>query len=75
MPFKPYAHCDIDSFYATELSIYRPYLLEDLETLLPEYPDLADVVEILRELPDLSSETVPHDSLLREFIGGSSLAY
>jgi hypothetical protein len=36
---------------------------------------LADVVEILRELPDLSSELVPHDSLLREFIGGSSLDY
>ncbi len=75
MPYKPYAHCDIDSFYATELSIYRPYLLADLERLLPEYPDLADVVEILRELPDLSSELVPHDSLLREFIGGSSLDY
>lgn len=75
MPFKPYAHCDIDSFYATELSIYRPYLLADLEALLPQYPDLVDVVEILRELPDLPSELVPHDSLLREFIGGSSLAY
>ena len=75
MPYKPYAHCDIDSFYATELSIYRPYIMEDLETLLPEHPDLEDVVEILRELPDLHSEAVPHDSLLREFIGGSSLAY
>ena len=75
MPHKELAHCSIDSFYSTELSIYRPYLYEDLKALAPDYPDLADLVHILTELPDVSSSLVPTDSLLREFIGGSELNY
>ena len=65
----------MDSFYSAEMGVYRPYLLRDLETLLPQYPDLSDMVEILRELPDVDSALIPRDSLLREFIGGSELAY
>lgn len=75
MPYKSYAHCDIDSFYASELAVYRPYLIEDLQAVSTQYPDLADLIHIMRELPDISSEIVPSDSLLREFIGGSELAY
>lgn len=75
MPYKELAHCSIDSFYGAELSVYRPYLYEDLKALVPEYPDLADLVHILSELPDTPSELVPADSLLREFIGGSELNY
>ena len=75
MPFKPRAHSSVDSFYSSELAVYRPYLLHDLEALLSQYPDLFDLVEILRELPDVDSALVPSDSLLREFIGGSELAY
>ncbi len=75
MPFKPRAHCSVDSFYSAELGVYRPYLLHDLEALLPQYPDLADLAEVMRELPDVDSALVPRDSLLREFIGGSELAY
>lgn len=75
MPFKGNAHCSIDSFYSAELSIYRPYLYEDLKALLPDYPDLEDLVHILSELPDANSSLLPRDSLLREFIGGSELDY
>ena len=75
MPFKPRAHCSVDSFCSAEMSVYRPYLLRDLEELLPQFPDLADLVQIMREVPALSSELVPQDSLLREFIGGSTLPY
>ncbi len=75
MPFKQRAHYSVDSFYSAELSIYRPYLLHDLEALLPQYSDLADLVRVLRELPEVRCEIVPRDSLLREFIGGSELAY
>lgn len=75
MPYKELAHCSIDSFYSAEMSIYRPYLYEDLKALVPEYPDLADLVHILSELPNVPSEIVPTDSLLREFIGGSELNY
>lgn len=75
MPFKPRAHCSVDSFYSCELGVYRPLLLHDLEVLQPDYPDLADLVQVLRELPDIPSALVPRDSLLREFIGGSELNY
>ena len=47
----------------------------ELRQLLPNYPDLRELVHILEELPDLSTELVPGDSLLREFIGGSELHY
>lgn len=75
MPFKGNAHCNVDSFYSAEMSIYRPYLLGDLEALLPRYTDLADLVQIFRELPDVPARLLPRDSLLREFIGGSELNY
>ncbi len=75
MPYKPNAHIDIDTFYSSELGIYRPYLLEELKTVLDTYPELRDLVHTMEELPDISSELVPTDSLLREFIGGSELAY
>lgn len=75
MPYKDLAHCSVDSFYSAELSIYKAYLFEDLKALLPEYPELADLVHIFSELPETPSYIVPTDSLLREFIGGSELDY
>lgn len=75
MPNKSRAHCSIDSFYHAELGVYRPYLLAELKPLVADYPDLADLVHILSELPDVATQLVPTDSLLREFIGGSELAY
>lgn len=75
MPFKERAHCSVDSFYSCELSVYRDFLLDDLTALLPEHPDLQDLVRVMRELPSVASEVVPADSLLREFIGGSTLSY
>ncbi len=75
MPFKPLAHCSVDSFYSAEMSVYRNYLYEDLKALAPDYPDLEDLIRVLGELPEVASELVPEDSLLREFIGGSVLNY
>lgn len=75
MPFKQYAHRSVDSFFSSELSIYRNSLYEDLRKLLPEYPDLDELVKVFGELPAVSADIVPKDSLLREFIGGSELAY
>lgn len=75
MPFKQNAHCSIDSFFSCEMSVYRRFLYEDLKTLLPDYPDLEDMVKIFSELPEVDDALVPTDSLLREFIGGSELNY
>ena len=73
MPFKPRAHGSIDSFYSAELGVYRPLLRDELERLA--LPELSDVLEVMRELPDVPADLVPQDSLLREFIGGSTLPY
>ena len=51
MPFKPRAHGSIDSFYSAELGVYRPLLRDELERLA--LPELSDVVEVMRELPDV----------------------
>lgn len=75
MPYKPLAHCSVDSFYSSEMSVYRPFLMEDLRRLAPEYPDLEDILHVFQEIPDLPAENIPTDSLLREFIGGSELNY
>ena len=50
-------------------------IMDKCSALLPEYPDLAELVKILRELPAIPSRLLPPDSLLREFIGGSELKY
>lgn len=68
MPFKRFAHCSIDSFYSSEMSVYRGLLFEELQGMTVEYPDLADIAEVFSELPSLSPDHVPSDSLLREFI-------
>ena len=57
------------------MSVYRHYLYEDLNALLPDYPDLEDLVKIFGELPETDEKLLPTDSLLREFIGGSELNY
>lgn len=75
MPFKQYAHFSIDSFYSCEMSVYRHFLYENLKPLLPDYPDLDDMIKIFGELPNTDAALVPTDSLLREFIGGSELNY
>ena len=75
MPYKALAQCSIDTFYSTELGIYRPLLLEELRGLLPAYPELADLVQVMDELVDVGAGILPPDSLLREFVGGSELRY
>ena len=51
------------------------YHLRAVSGLLPDYPDLEDLVKIFRELPETDEKLLPTDSLLREFIGGSELNY
>ncbi len=75
MPYKPNAHIDIDTFYSAELGVYRPLVLQQLKEILHLYPELEDLAHTMEELPDIPDTFVPKDSLLREFIGGSELAY
>ncbi len=76
MPYKDRADIEIDTFLAYEAAVYASTLMEDLKNTEAvsgeKYPEL---YKTLRELYPLSGENVPEDSLVREFIGGSSFTY
>ncbi len=78
MPHKHRAHFDIDTFLAYEPSVYRTMLLPELENasdLAKVSGDYDALLNTLRNLEPLDKCTVPSDSLVREFIGGSSFSY
>jgi uridine kinase len=80
------AHSIINSFLVYELPIMKQRLAEFLPPIVEELkddPERADAVEraqrvqeIFDQIPEWRDESVvPTDSLLREFIGGSSYSY
>lgn len=73
-PFMGRSNYSIDTLIPYELSIYRTLLLD---TLYPyrENADIKMLIDIIEKAQPLSPELVPTDSLLREFIGDSSLHY
>lgn len=78
MPHKHRADFDIDTFLAYEPSVYRNTLLSELEKA-PELATLSEdyepMLKALQGLVPVSAEEVPQNSLVREFIGGSSFKY
>lgn len=78
MPHKQRAEFNIDTFMGYELSLYKSFIYDDLVTLSEEYPDFEKfelMKKVLEELNSLNTSTVPENSLVREFIGGSSYEY
>ena len=78
MPYKTRAAFDIDTFLAYEVPVYAGFLGEKLraqEKELEDHPNYADIVRFIGEIHSLRSDMVPEDSLIREFIGGSSYSY
>ncbi len=78
MPYKPNAAIHIDTFHDYELCIISRYLKEisefstDEAIAAMEENGLSDLRKVLTELPPLRTTYVPKDSLIREFVGGSS---
>lgn len=78
MPFKQYSEFDIDTFHNYEASVYKSYLLNNLieaKDTLKGNLEYEEIVSFLSELDDIDSNLVPDNSLVREFIGGSSFSY
>jgi len=78
MPHKHRAHIDIDTFMAYEASVYKAILLSELERAKDALSGSADYIQllsILRQLEPIPADSVPSNSLIREFIGGSSFRY
>jgi len=86
IPNNIHADFIINSAMPYELSIYKNKLYQDFKTWAEKYKEdpvradaftrAARVQQTLSEIPELTSDDfVPSDSVIREFIGGSTLKY
>jgi uridine kinase len=86
IPNNIYADFIINSAMPYELSIYKAKLFEDFQAWTEKYKDdpiredaylrSARIFRTLQEIPLLKTDNfVPGDSVIREFIGGSTLQY
>ena len=74
---KPFMHrCNysIDTLVPYEICVYRSLLLDSIENL-PQTDDIKALTKLLLHSASLDDTIIPSDSLVREFIGGSSLKY
>ena len=78
MPHKQRATINIDTFMAYEASVYTGFLREDLaleKSRLEKIENYDLIMKFMNELHPIRSDGIPDDSLIREFVGGSSLQY
>lgn len=73
-PFMKRCNYSIDTLIPYELNVYRGLLTDTLEKL-PETDDVLKLKKMLKKALPLDESLVPKNSLLREFIGNSSLKY
>lgn len=72
-PFEDDADTVINTSLNYELGVLRVYaepLLYAIDERDEHYPEVTRLINLLRNFLPISSENVPKDSLLREFIGG-----
>lgn len=70
MPYKHRAHFDIDTFFPYELCLYKHFLPASMPSTEAKYPWLTELFEVLSLIPEIPTNLVPENSLIREFIGG-----
>ena len=73
-PYQDDADAIINSSLGYELNVLKTYaepLLFGIDIDSPVYPEAKRLINLLRAFLTVSSEMVPKDSILREFIGGS----
>ncbi len=73
-PFQDDVDAIINSSLGYELNVLKIYaepLLFGIDIDSPEYPEAKRLINLLRGFLTISSDIVPRDSILREFIGGS----
>lgn len=69
MPYKGRATHNIDTFFAYEVSVYKPLLDTDLGAI--DSPLITDLKQAMAQLDSIPTKVVPSNALIREFIGGS----
>ena len=73
-PFMNRCNYSINTIIPYEINIYRTLLLENLSTL-PQTDDVKKLIAVISSAEPLDPKLVPSNSLMREFIGDSSLKY
>ncbi len=68
MPYKHRSTFDIDTFFAYEVSVYKP-LIAPLLAPLADQPEIRELLPVLDELAELDVAAIPKGALIREFIG------
>ena len=80
-PYKTNAEIHIDTFHDYELCILAKYLreipqfAEELSKDFMEQHGLSVLYDVVHTIPPLQTRYVPRNSLVREFVGGSSFRY
>lgn len=77
-PYQENCNIMFNSSLVYEISVLKQYalpLLEDIKNDCPEYAEAKRLKEFLKYFEYISTENVPKNSLLREFIGGSIFKY
>ena len=73
-PFQEQADCMFNSALVYELAVLKQYvepLLFGIKEDDPEYLEANKLIKFLKYFLGISSEGIPHNSIVREFIGGS----
>ena len=73
-PFMSRCNYSIDTLIPYEINVYKT-LLSDILPTLPQTEDVKKLSALLSDVEPLEKSMVPEDSLVREFIGESSLNY
>lgn len=78
MPYKHLADIDIDTFIAYEPSAYKEIILPELfkiKDIMNDNKHYKEIMNILMKITPVEKESISPTSLIREFVGGSSLDY
>lgn len=78
MPYKNTAEYSVDSFIPYEVPSYKSFILGKLKEAIasnPAYERFSPIVQALKEIGAISLDSIPADSLIREFIGKSKYEY
>lgn len=73
-PYMNRCNYSIDTIIPYEINIYRTLLPQTLKTL-PQSEDVLKLINMIEKAQPLDPDFVPSGSLMREFIGNSSLKY
>lgn len=74
-PFQESADIMFNSALLYELAVLKPYILPLLEKVSEDhiyFPEVNRLIKFLKYFLDLGPEDIPNNSILREFIGGST---